>query len=368
MNTIDYIQEVQYDSFYDRPYGEIDYLLLAELSYLPFDTFVIPSWDLNQAQRLSDLEQQIPLDPSPLMRERYQLLHKMAHSKRYKNLKLLAFQNIIEPQNNLQFSAVTFCIAPKTYVLAFRGTDDSLVGWKEDLLMSYQEEIPAQILACHYLTEALTELEGDIDATGHSKGGNLAIYAASHLTPLLSKKLKSIYSFDAPGLHTSVLDSQGYQRISHKIKRYIPENSVVGVFLYSQAPTQIIKSSVQNGMRQHNTFTWEIEEHAFSRAPGLSTSSQQLEQTMAQLVEEVPDAQLAQIIQTFFSLMEHEGITSINIFFQKSAWTTILKILQRGQSLSSEQWKPLLQFAQLVVQVWQETKREWSSIKNQSEN
>ncbi|MBF8969932.1 Mbeg1-like protein [Streptococcus sp. NLN76] len=360
MNTLDYINEVQYDDLYDRPYGEIDYLLLAELSYLPFDDLVPSSFSPHEAKRLVDLAPKLPHDPSPLMTERYSLLEAMVASKRYKNLKLVGFQNIIKSEENVQFSAIIFCLKPQTYVLAFRGTDDSLVGWKEDLLMSYLDEVPAQYLAKSYLDQALQKLEGDIVITGHSKGGNLAIYAASQAKEEFQKKLSHIYSFDGPGLHTTILSSNSYQNIHPKIQRYIPENSVVGVLLYSQAPAHIIQSSVRNGMAQHNTFTWEIEDHQFKRKNKLSTGSQQLAQTMLHLVEQVPDKELANVIQTFFSLLEEEGITSINVFFQRNAISPILKVIQRSQTLSPEQRDLLFKFGQFFLQLRQEVRKETS--------
>lgn len=366
MNTLDYVKEVQYDDLYDRPYGEIDYLLLAELSYLPFDGFVPSSFFPFDAKRLLELAPLIPRDPSPLMTERYQLLESMVTSKRYKNIKLMGFQNIIKPEENVQFSAVIFCLKPKTYVVAFRGTDDSLVGWKEDLLMSYLTEVPAQHLAKSYLNLALKELKGEVFITGHSKGGNLAIYAASQVKEELQEKMTQIYSFDGPGLHTSILTSPGYQNIHPKIQRYVPENSVVGILLYSQAPAHIIQSSVRNGMAQHNTFTWAIEDHQFKRKSQLSAGSQQLEKTMLQLVEQVPDNDLANVVQTFFSLMEEEGITSINVFLQRNAISPILKVIQRSQTLSPEQRDLLFKFGQFVLQLRQEARRE-SSEKNLTE-
>lgn len=364
MNTLDYVKEVQYDDLYDRPFGEIDYLLLAELSYLPFDDIIPSSFSPQDAKRLIEIAPQIPLDPSPLMKDRFQLLEAMVASKRYKNIKLMGFQNIIKPEENVQFSAVIFCLKPKTYVVAFRGTDDSLVGWKEDLLMSYLVEVPAQGLAKSYLNLALQALEGEIFITGHSKGGNLAIYAASQVTQDLQEKITQIYSFDGPGLHTSILTSPGYQHIHPRIQRYIPENSVVGILLYSQAPAHIIQSSVRNGMAQHNSFTWEIEEHQFKRKSHRSSGSQQLEATMLQLVEQVPSADIAEVVQTFFSLMEDEGITSINIFLQRNAISPILKVIQRSQTLSPEQRDLLFKFGQVFLQLRQEARKETSEKLN----
>lgn len=358
MNTLDYIKKVQYDDLYDRPYGEIDYLLLAELSYLPFDNLVSSNFAPQKATRLVELAAKIPKDSSPLMTERYQLLEAMVASKRYKNLKLMGFENTINPAENVQFSALVFCLKPKTFVVSFRGTDDSLVGWKEDLLMSYQTEVPAQYLAKSYLQQALESLEGEIYLSGHSKGGNLAIYAASQVPTALQEKIKHIYSFDGPGLHTNILNSSGYQHIHEKIQRYIPENSVVGILLHSQAPAQIVQSIVRNGLSQHNTFTWEISGHAFKQAPELSAESQQLEETMLQLVEQVPDQNLAEVIQTFFSILEEGGITSINAFLQRDAISSVLKVIQSSQTLTAPQRNLLFNFGQVFLQLRQKVRRE----------
>ena len=125
----------------------------------------------------------------------------------------MGYVNDVDQDIQKQFAALIFKIKPDTYVLVFRGTDDSIVGWKEDFHMTYMAQIPAQKMAARYLQNALENLPGNFILTGHSKGGNLASYAASQMEASLQDRIEAIYSYDSPGLNHSVIESDGYQTV-----------------------------------------------------------------------------------------------------------------------------------------------------------
>ena len=148
-NIFDYLNDVAYDSFYDLPMNELDVLALTELTYLSFDDVVT-----QEPKRLIDLASQIPRDTTMLTnKNRLQLLDQLAQHKRFKNCKLSDFINDIDPELQKQFAAMTYRISLDTYLLVFRGTDDSIIGWKEDFHMTYMKEIPAQKHALQYLQD-----------------------------------------------------------------------------------------------------------------------------------------------------------------------------------------------------------------------
>ena len=139
-NIFDYLTDVQYDSFYDLPLNELDVLALTELTYLPFDNL------LDQpVNRLSDVATGVPRESTMLTnKERLQLLDQLAQHKRFRNCKLSNFINEIDTEQQKQFAAMTYRLNLDTYLIVFRGTDDSIIGWKEDFHMTYMKEIPAK--------------------------------------------------------------------------------------------------------------------------------------------------------------------------------------------------------------------------------
>lgn len=184
-NIFDYLTDVQYDSFYDIPLNELDILALTELTYLSFDNL------LDQpVNRLSDVATRVPRESTMLTnKERLQLLDQLSQHKRFKNSKLSNFVNEVDTELQKQFAAMTYRLNLDTYLIVFRGTDDSIIGWKEDFHMTYMKEIPAQRHALEYLEDFFTQHpKQKVMVAGHSKGGNLAVYAASQIQPELQEK------------------------------------------------------------------------------------------------------------------------------------------------------------------------------------
>lgn len=217
-NIFNYLEDVQYDSIYDQPFTELDILLLTEITYLNYDTIVTDGLDLQKASRLTDVPQDMSQENSMMnTKHRLALLQQAASVKRYKNIKLLGYVNDIDLDVQKQFAAMTYKIDLDTFVIAFRGTDDSIIGWKEDFHMTYMEHVPAQQTAVRYVQKVMQAFpKATFILTGHSKGGNLATYAGSQVEPALQTRISQIYSFDAPGLNHTVIETDGYQEMDPK--------------------------------------------------------------------------------------------------------------------------------------------------------
>ena len=239
-NIFDYLNDVAYDSFYDLPVNELDVLALTELTYLAFDDVVT-----QEPERLIDLASQIPRDTTMLTnKNRLQLLDQLAQHKRFKNCKLSDFINDIDPELQKQFAAMTYRISLDTYLLVFRGTDDSIIGWKEDFHMTYMKEIPAQKHALQYLQNFFAQHPNQkVVIAGHSKGGNLAVYAASQLDPVLQKNIVAVYTFDAPGLHKELTETPGYQNMMERTKVFVPQGSIIGMMLEIPDKKIVVRST-----------------------------------------------------------------------------------------------------------------------------
>ncbi|KXT64002.1 DUF2974 domain-containing protein [Streptococcus sp. DD04] len=346
----DYLDQVAYDSIYDTPFNELDMLMLTELTYLPFDQIVSDQMSPDCTCRLLEAAEKVPQDLSMLVtKNRLKLLEKAASSTRFKNVKLMGYVNDIDPDVQKQFAAMIFKIKPDSYVLTFRGTDDSIIGWKEDFHMTYMDQVPAQKTAANYLRKAMDALPGQFILTGHSKGGNLASYAASQIELEYQERIQSIYSYDAPGLNHSVITSQGYQTISDKIKRYIPQGSIVGMMLETPKQAQIVKSTAIGGLAQHDTFSWQISDQTFVLLDNLNPDSLQVDKTLKNWVDSVSDEELKNFFDLFFGLILDAGISSINDLTKLENFNKILTVFENANALTDEERDMLTRLAKLLV-------------------
>lgn len=365
MSTIfDYLDHVTYDSIYDRPFKELDVLALTELTYLPFDRIVPQGDTTNIEVRLSDAAELVDRTTDFIVTDQHlQLVDSLATSKRFKNIKLLNYVDEYDPDVQKQFAAMTYRLTMDVYLVVFRGTDDTLIGWKEDFHMTYMDHVPAQRRAASYLQHVMKEFpKGRFMVAGHSKGGNLAAYACSYLPDQLFKKVDAIYCYDAPGLNKSIIKTEGYQRIAHLIHRFVPQGSIVGMMLEVPEPATIVKSRAFGGFAQHDAFTWMVENNGFMTLDQTSPDSQQMDQTLKQWVQEVPDSQLKKFFDTFFGLFLDAGITSINDLMNLKNFSKIKDIFQNTQDLDPTEREMLERLAKQLIDTRVQAWKKWQIV------
>lgn len=345
-NIFDYLTDVQYDSFYDLPLNELDILALTELTYLSFDNL------LDQpVNRLSDVATRVPRETNMLTnKERLQLLDQLSQHKRFKNSKLSNFVNDIDTEQQKQFAAMTYRLDLDTYLIVFRGTDDSIIGWKEDFHMTYMKEIPAQKHALEYLEDFFTQHpKQKVMVAGHSKGGNLAVYAASQIRPELQDKISAVYTYDAPGLQAHLTENTGYQDVIPKIHRFVPQGSVIGMMLEVPDTPIVVKSTALGGIAQHSTFSWQTEDNHFVQLEAISSESLQIKDTLKEWVDSVPDEELGLCFDLFFGTILESGISSINELSSKNAIDHVRQLVSQAQTLEPEQVEILKNLTQLLL-------------------
>ena len=365
MSTIfDYLDYVAYDSIYDRPFKELDVLALTELTYLPFDRIVPQGDTTNIEVRLSDAVELVDRTTDFIVTDQHlQLVDDLASSKRFKNIKLLNYVNEYDPDVQKQFAAMTYRLTMDVYLVVFRGTDDTLIGWKEDFHMTYMDHVPAQRRAASYLQNVMKEFpKGRFLVAGHSKGGNLATYACSYLPDQLSEQVHAIYCYDAPGLNKSIIKTEGYQRIAHLIHRFVPQGSIVGMMLEVPEPTTIVKSRAFGGFAQHDAFTWMVEKDGFVTLDQTNPDSQQMVQTLKPGVQEVPDSQLKKFFDTFFGLFLDAGITSINDLMNLKNFSKIKDIFQNTQDLDPTEREMLERLAKQLIDTRVQAWKKWQTV------
>ena len=342
----DYLTDVQYDSFYDVPLNELDVLALTELTYLSFDNLLDQS-----VNRLSDVATRVPRETNMLTnKERLQLLDQLSQHKRFKNSKLSNFVNEVDTELQKQFAAMTYRLNLDTYLIVFRGTDDSIIGWKEDFHMTYMKEIPAQRHALEYLEDFFTQHpKQKVIVAGHSKGGNLAVFAASQIRPELQNKISAIYTYDAPGLQAHLTETTGYQDVIPKIHRFVPQGSVIGMMLEVPDTPIVVKSTALGGIAQHSTFSWQTEEHHFVQLEEISSESLQIKNTLKEWVDSVLDEELELYFDLFFGTILESGISSINELSSKNAIDHVRQLVSQAQTLEPEQVEILKNLTPLLL-------------------
>ena len=186
-----------------------------------------------------------------------ELLAAAAASERFQNVEIGFYRDILIPEEDTQFAAMTFFLNDGSAYVAFRGTDYTLVGWKEDFNMSFMDHVPAQRLAAEYLKDLASIFSGPIHVGGHSKGGNLAIYASAMAGDDIQDRITDVTNYDGPGFMEHILNHPGYDRIVPKCRTYLPQSSFFGMLLEREEPHAIIKSH-QIGLLQHEPYSWEI--------------------------------------------------------------------------------------------------------------
>lgn len=364
-NMLDYIKEFGHVSFEERAFSEIDALVLTELEYLPLEK-VVPSDENGEdfvtvkeiAEYMQEHKQEL-FDENPMMitEERHEVSQVIADAPRFQSLKFFGVVSEWDKDTTKQFAAVTVEVEPSVRLVVFRGTDETLIGWKEDFLMTYSPLVAAQTDAKEYLAKQASLWDGDLMISGHSKGGNLAIYAAATQEEDVQLRIVDIFCFDSPGLYRSVLETKGYQNIVPLAMRYIPQDSLVGLMLESEVPYVIVKSNATGAM-QHSAMTWEIEDGQFIKMEKLTKNSQLNDQTFKKWTESVSDEELELFWNVFFELLFSVGIDTVNDLYGQFMHY-VQEFLKAAGDMDEEKRELLTRIALLLVstrfEVWKDS-------------
>ena len=279
----------------DLPFAKVspnpvDMLIFSTLSYIHFEEIVpkTPNQRISLREAAKIFFAQPDFENKVRVKKDLDLLEAAMDTERFGNVSMTFYRSIFDPEAETQFAAVTYDLGDGTVVLVFRGTDRTLVGWKEDFNMAFQDSIPAQREALKYLEEfALSSLQ-PIRLAGHSKGGNLAVYAAAKADPFIQQRIAEIYNLDGPGFSESMMTDPGYLAVVPRIRSYVPESSIVGILLEHAEAHTVIKSK-QIGPMQHDPYTWEVLRNDFIHMEEMSEGSKFMDQaTKAWLASMTP--------------------------------------------------------------------------------
>ena len=323
-------------SFRNSPANEADCYLISKIGcpnltgIVPADEQEAPLGKVVEAYRAKNGKAgaSLGITTSPKVVDSF---YRLPSVPRFQSLMLSGYRKIDDSNNTEQFSALTVRIPDGTRYITFRGTDDNIFAWKENFRMSIVDTIPAQEDALRYLRWAMDAYDGSFIVCGHSKGGNLAVYAASMLPQDLQDRIISVYNFDGPGFRDDFLKQEGYLRILPKLTSLIPQNSIVGLLLSTGKDPEIVISDCF-GAKAHDGFTWKVLGTSFVRSEALSPSSALFQEAMNKTLSRMNLEERDEFIEDFFRIMTSTGAFTLTDLTE----IKLRRALELAQSLNQD--------------------------------
>ena len=337
-NIIDYIQKYGALTFEEKEFNKVDALILSQFSYLKLEGKVpavgtmLPSVTLKSIA-LSDGVDDLFAD------ERYkknnkELFDAMAASRRFADIRLNHHIDLVSNKWEMQFSAVTAYLAKGVTHVVFRGTDETMIGWKEDFNMAFMTPVPAQVKAVDYLHYAAERIRGGFSVGGHSKGGNLAVYSAMKCSGLVRERILNIYSQDGPGFTKETLEDADFDTIKDRIQKYVPHSSIIGMLLQSQEEYRVIEAA-GFGILQHDPFNWIVEDDDFVYRDDIAERFCISDEAVNKWTNEADPAKMKAFIDKIYEILVAAGVSDMNDF--KGNLTSIMaKAIAAAGALDAE--------------------------------
>ncbi len=290
-------------SLEERPFDALDALILTQLVYMPMEGRLDHGESCSIAEAWAFLRDHCdPVQLDPFQQKRYRLTEVCAGLRRYAGWTMRDYVNRIDGEREMQFCACTYTLPEGSRFIAFRGTDLTLAGWKEDLNMSFMT-VPSQTEAVQYVQNAADAGAAALLLGGHSKGGNLAVFAGAHADAPSQKQIGRIYSFDGPGMDEETLQSDGYKRVNGIIESFIPQSSVVGMLLHYHPVYTVVKAH-STGILQHDAMTWQVERGDFVKLDDLDMSGKITDEALHTWLAGMDKEERRLLVDTLYSVVD----------------------------------------------------------------
>ena len=330
-NLIDYLAWRGDIPFGVSSWNEVDGLLCAVLSYLNFHGLQDHrGWTLREAKRIDLLIEAQGNSFGP----RKKMFEAMAETARFGDCRMHHFIALTDEDVSMQFSAMCMDMPDDTMAVVFRGTDNTLVGWREDFNMSYQTRVPAQQAAAYYLLKAAKLTDRPIRLIGHSKGGNLAVYAGTSVPEKIQNRIESIWTYDGPGMNLDVSRSDGFGRIRDKIHSYIPQTSIIGLLMEYYRPYTVVRSTAK-GLEQHDPMSWQVYGQHFEERENIDRTASVVCETLHEMLTNSTPEQRAAFVDTLFRLADNTNATRMSDILNEK-FRSLVKMAGGRKELSPE--------------------------------
>lgn len=372
-NIIDYMDWRGDVTFAHSPINEIDGLIFSMLAYIPFDDMLEQGF--TEYRSLKEVGSQFfetypaeEIEKWPqLLKSCSEVLKKMMEVDRFKDLLLCNYVAESDTVSNkpMQFGAITVVIDEGLYYVAYRGTDDTLAGWEEDFIACYMMPVPAQKKASEYLKYVLKNTTGSVYLGGHSKGGNLAVYAAVEEGYKRKKRIARVHNYDGPGFLQEYVEKKEYAEMATIVDNYCPRASVVGMIMFREDDGVIVESS-EKGLMQHTGISWQVLGNGFITAESHEDLSLIFSRANKQWINEIGRDERELFIELVFTILREgfDTVTGMKEGFFSTA-TTIIKSYNHIDKETRKMARKILgQVIKLYTATRKETKKE---IKNLEE-
>ncbi len=312
-NILDYLKSNN-SIFNDEPFNNIDSLILCQFFYGKIEKQINESdkkiWKVKDLYRAEYFDKMFIDDISD--EENKEVMTLMAANPRFREINIKNLVVEFNEKREMQFAAVTYEIDNNTDYVCFRGTDGTMLGWKEDFNMAFMTETPSQKNAVHYIKKFYENIDNKkLYIGGHSKGGNLAVYGASLCGNQIQGNILKVFSHDGPGFRDEFFLEKGYEEIKDRIFKMVPQTSAVGMLLENQVDYKVVKSSAFSILQQHSAFTWMINEYDFEYLKERSGEGIYIDNTMHQWLMSATLREREIFVDTLFNIFNNNGIDTI---------------------------------------------------------
>ena len=326
---LEYLKEFGEVTFFEEPVNEVDSLILCQFAYLKFDGMVPdvrenkPSVTMQELAEHADYEKLFA--DTRFEKHNRALFEGMLASKRFRKLKMNCYINIIETQWETQFSAITFLLEDGTIYVVYRGTDETIVGWKEDFNMAFLDPVPGQAYSVKYLNMVVGKLHQPFYIGGHSKGGNLAVYAAKKCPKQVQFRIIKIYNMDGPGFRPEVLKKYDYAAIEERTVKILPHSSLVGMIFEQGIHYRVVKSKAV-GLLQHDPYSWQVKHGRFIDTGQIFEGQRFMNDTLNEWILSLDEEQLRTFVDTLYQVIS--ATEKDNLIDFSTDWMTSLNTMQ----------------------------------------
>ncbi|MEF9969004.1 MAG: DUF2974 domain-containing protein [Ruthenibacterium sp.] len=309
-NLITYVENTM-ESMLEKPFNQVDSLVLSQFCYTHLSGLAPTPEDAAPPIALKNLllaeHFKAMFDGLLAPESNQKLLTALAASPRYRNVGLHEYVDLRNDNTIEQFAAMTFFLPDDTLYIAFRGTDTSFLGWKEDFNMAYVCPVPSQTASLVYLRGVAQKHAKMLRLGGHSKGGNLAVYAAMTSENAIKEQIQVIYSHDGPGFQKELLMGGDFASVQTRIQKTLPQSSLIGMLLQSNEPYHVVKSTKIGGLLQHDPFSWEVQDGDFVYLPKLTGSATYRNTTLDAWLTTLTEEKRSKLIATLFQVIDASG-------------------------------------------------------------
>lgn len=310
---VDYVKWMGDYPFSEIPFQEADALVLTSISYFELKAFHFESGKTYLLRDFLDAFEKglLALHITGADTGFHDLLDAILHSARYGSLPLLEYADVLEPSVPLQFSAMDFQLDDKTEFLAFRGTDETIAGWQEDFMISFTET-ESQRRAASFAEQVMQKAQGDVIFSGHSKGGNLALYAAAMIPEEQKERIGHIYLLDSPGFCQEIFPASLYEDLLPRCTMILPGFTVIGRIFELPVSDRKIVGSSEEGIMQHALESWQIDHGKLRILADTDPASDLITNTLDRFIENTDAASREPLVNDLFSALTSDGSVTLN--------------------------------------------------------